>query len=126
MKTKIFVLDDEQLNIFIIQKTFKHLDFIVCSNPMQAIEMIKNNNEIGIILLDIYLGANNITGVDVMKSIKKELPKLNIPTVAVTSYSDYGDESFFLEEGFSYYLPKPLDPVQFNKIIQKHLFKFQN
>ena len=125
MKSKIFVLDDEQLNIFILQKTFKHLEFVVCSNPMQTIGIIKQNPEIGVILLDIYLGTNNITGVDVMKSIKREILTLNIPIVAVTSYSDYGDETFFIEEGFDYYLPKPLDPIQFNKIIQKHLFKFQ-
>jgi CheY-like chemotaxis protein len=58
------------------------------------------------ILMDINLGSG-LTGVDVVKEIKKHSSNRDIPIVALTGYAMLGDKEKFLQAGMTNYLAKP-------------------
>ncbi len=58
------------------------------------------------ILMDINLGSG-LTGVDVVKEIKKHNSNRDIPIVALTGYAMLGDKEKFLKVGMTNYLAKP-------------------
>ncbi len=58
------------------------------------------------ILMDINLGSG-ITGVEVVKEIKKHSTNRDIPIVALTGYAMLGDKEKFLQAGMTNYLAKP-------------------
>ena len=85
-------------------------------NAEEALELI-NKKSYDIILIDINLGPG-ITGVDLMKKIKQIDVYRKIPLIAITGYAIIGDKEKFLNQGFDYYIPKPVGKAQFIKIMK--------
>lgn len=88
---------------------------IVARTGEDAIKIIKSNNKIKIVLMDIRLP--DMDGFETTKEIKKLNPDL--PVIAQTAYAMYNDKEVCLQNGCDDYISKPINKdVLFHKINQ--------
>jgi len=84
-KNKILILDDEQDILDVIHRFLDRkgrVDVEVCTNPIKAIDLIKNNHY-DLLLTDIMMPEMN--GVEVLTEVKKIKPSLKV--IMMTAYS---------------------------------------
>jgi two-component system, response regulator RpfG len=104
-------VDDDEVNLLIIEKLALKIGLKISSfsNPVNALEFIKNNH-IDIVFADYLMPEMN--GIILIKNIREYHP--NIPIVMITSIAD--DEQLKLdaiEAGATEFLPKPLNGAEF-------------
>jgi len=117
-KTIMIVEDDEfnaQLIIEFIAKT--KVKFIHAIDGNQAIEFVKSNQHIDLILMDIQLP--DINGYELTRMLKGISPLSKI--IAQTAYAAEGDKNRAFDCGCDDYISKPIERQKFLKLIHKHL-----
>ena len=85
-------------------------------NGLEAIEMVKNNEGIDLVLMDIKMPV--MDGCEALKEIRKIRPNLKV--IAQTAYAMQGDEDVYLKKGFDDYAPKPFDLVLLKALMKKY------
>jgi two-component SAPR family response regulator len=117
---RIIVVDDEPSNIGeikdMIQRTGRSIDATYYTNPIEALEITKNE-EFDVALLDIQMPLMN--GLELAERILKYIS--NIKVVFITAYNYYATEAFDVN-AFDYLL-KPLRYERFEKVLNKILDK---
>jgi len=117
-KPHIFVVEDNNLNIEVMKhfvKDVASMEFALTSNT--AMEKIKANNY-DILLFDIKLGQG-ISGIELMKEVRKLPNYKNTPIIAITGYTESEDQANFINLGFTHYLAKPFSKNQIVDLIGK-------
>lgn len=111
----ILVVEDEEYNMLYINELFSRTKFklLEAYNGKEAVESAIKNPDIDLILMDIKMPIMN--GNEAMKKIKKRNP--NIPIIALSAFAIESDKGVTIDEGFDYYLTKPLDKNQLFTII---------
>lgn len=103
---KILIIDDDPATRRIIE-LFLHDEIIT-----KAVSNIKDalfeaeSNQYSLVLMDISLGQG-ISGVDLLKDIRKISGYKTVPIIAVTAHAMVGDKEKFISSGFNDYLSKP-------------------
>lgn len=111
MKNKnVLIVDDNDLNRRLFENLIGRLwEFESAKNGLEATERA-HFKPFDLILMDIQMPV--MDGVTAMKKIRSE--KLaTCPIVAITAYADESDRSYFLKEGFDYFMTKPIRPKEF-------------
>jgi CheY-like chemotaxis protein len=121
-KNTILIAEDDEINFFYINALLKretNSKIIRAENGRVAIDLIKSNNDIKLILMDIKMPE--IDGIEATRRIKLINP--NIPIIAITAYAMTGDEERILAAGCDDYLSKPISRKQLmEKIAAFHVF----
>lgn len=104
---KVLIVDDEDLIRNIIKDYCLNEGFSICEavDGVNAIEMVKNNSDIDIIVLDIMMP--NMDGYTAYKEIKKIA---NIPTIILSARGEEFDKLMGFDLGVDDYLTKPFSP----------------
>jgi CheY-like chemotaxis protein len=114
----ILIVEDEEINRslarLLLRKTARTEEAI---NALEAIEKCRSKL-FDIILMDINLGKG-MNGLEAAREIKKLNGYEKAPIVAVTAYTLEEDESKYLSEGCTHYLPKPYSQVQLLSLINE-------
>lgn len=122
MKINCLIIDDEPSSQIVLKKFIKDVEFLelvdVCSNAIDALQVLKQNQDIQLLFLDINMPK--ISGLTFYKSLQ------NPPEVIfTTAYPQYAVDGF--EVNAIDYLLKPFSFDRFftavNKVIEK---KFTN
>lgn len=114
---KLLLVDDDEVTRIMVQLMLKNVyDIEFASTGKEALMMI-DETQYQIILLDINL-KENISGIDIIRLLRKSPRYATTPIVAATAYTMLGDKEKFLAEGFTEYLPKPFSKDDLIKIIQ--------
>ena len=71
-----------------------------------------------VILMDI--GLPDISGLEVIKKLKKDEALKPIPVLAVTIHSTESDRKDFLEAGCDGYIPKPISVPEFLDTVERY------
>lgn len=120
MKKKIYIVEDNEINIKLYQAIFKsipNLEVLIEKNGKTGLETIKSGDP-DVIILDNQLPG--MCGVDICKELRKIKRFENIPILAISSSPLNGNrEQFFLDAGFTAVLTKPFNVVEFRETIQK-------
>jgi PAS domain S-box-containing protein len=122
----ILIAEDEDINYLyletILQET-KNFDFqwTRARNGEEVVEMVKNKEEIDLILMDIKMPVKD--GLEATREVK-EL-RADIPVLAQTAYSTQLDISKILDAGCDDYLIKPIERDDLVRKISEQLFKSQ-
>ena len=117
-KTVLVVEDDmASCELFKSFLTSMGINTIIAENGNEAIEIVKNNPDIDLVLMDIKLPE--LDGSSAMIEIKKI--RKNLPIIAETAYALKGDKMKFLSLGFDDYIPKPIKPDRLSDIISKYI-----
>ena len=104
-KTVLVVEDNETSNIYFevaLRKTKANL--IWAKNGFDAVEIVKNNNSIDLILMDINMPK--MDGIEATKIIKSLYP--NIIIVVQTAFLLSGEEQMCQEAGCDEFITKPI------------------
>ncbi|MGD9991940.1 MAG: response regulator [Salinivirgaceae bacterium] len=102
----ILITEDERTNYLFLEALLKRTGatLIWAETGKTALEAIKNNPEINLVLMDIKMPEMN--GYEATREIKKLRPEL--PIIAQTAYALAGEKEKILSAGCDDYLSKPI------------------
>lgn len=115
----ILIAEDEPANYLFVEKVFNptQIKIIRAHDGSEAIDLVKNNPAIDIVLMDIYMP--NIDGFEATKVIKSIKPQL--PVIAQTCYDGDIDYKLIEEAGFDNFIRKPININKLLAIVAKYL-----
>lgn len=114
---KILIAEDDDSNFQLLKILLKPLqpEVIRAWNGLEAIEMVKQNQDISLILMDLKMPE--MDGFIATKEIKLIHP--NLPIIAQTAYALVGDKEKAIEAGCDFYISKPIDHRKLKEVIEK-------
>ncbi|MEX0653377.1 MAG: HAMP domain-containing protein [Phycisphaeraceae bacterium] len=108
----VLVVDDDVRNIFAMSSVLEPFGMRVeaAENGRDAIEYVKNNPRVDVILMDIMMPE--MDGYDTICAIRR-LPEFrSLPIIALTAKAMKGDRDRCIQAGASDYIAKPVDTGQ--------------
>jgi len=119
MKKKVLIVDDDPRNIFALRLTLKARGFHIETSSMakEAIEILKNDPEVGVVLLDMMMP--DMDGYTALEIICQTPGIQHIPVIAVTAQAMPEDRQKCLDAGAQDYVKKPIDVDILLKAIEK-------
>jgi len=116
----ILIAEDEIVNYMFLEVLFEETGAILihASDGRQAIDAVKTNPDINIVLMDIKMP--NINGLEATRQIKVIRPQL--PVIAQTAYAMQDDEYKALQAGCNDYISKPIDANKLIGLMKKYLW----
>ncbi|MBW2529752.1 MAG: response regulator [Deltaproteobacteria bacterium] len=108
VKGSLLVVDDSELNRLIVTQELTSRGFAVkgASDGMQALELVRTRS-FDLILLDVMMPG--ISGLDVLREIRKHRSPADLPVIMVTGRDASEDIVEALRAGANDYVTKPLD-----------------
>lgn len=108
MLPTLLCVEDDLVNAFVVKTLLKgEFEVILKRNAEEALACL-NDHDFCAMLIDINLGKGNMDGIQLLKKIRERTIS-KLPAYAITAYAMPGDEQKLLDEGFDFYLSKPLD-----------------
>ncbi|WP_051545031.1 response regulator [Butyrivibrio sp. MC2021] len=119
---KILVVDDTKTNLTVIEGLLKQTQLQVdtATSGRQALEMVKEN-VYDIIFLDHRMPEmDGIQTFHAMEEMSDNQSK-GKPIIALTANAISGSREMYLQEGFTGYMSKPVDPGKLEEMIMSYL-----
>lgn len=115
----VLIVEDEFNNYLYLNEILKPLNVNIyhAHNGSEAVEYIRNNPVVDLILMDIKMPVLN--GYEATRIIKDLNPE--VPVIAQTAHAMSGDREKALESGCCDYLTKPLKREDLIELVTKHL-----
>ena len=117
---EILLVEDNEMNKEVVKIYLKNICKVDYAKDDKTAIQLSAQKKYSIVLMDINLG-NGLSGIEVMKKIKKINGYNDIPFVAITGYALHGDKEKLLDEGCSYYLSKPFMKNDLIDLVEKLL-----
>ncbi|MCR4292659.1 MAG: response regulator [Candidatus Kuenenia sp.] len=116
----VMVVEDNEKNRKLIRVVLKAKGYnvIEATTGEEALSLLKEQRP-DIILMDIQLPG--IDGLTLIRQIKADVDKKDIPIIAVTAHAMKGDEQKILDTGCDAYMSKPIDTRELPLTIEKYL-----
>ena len=120
---KVLIVDDDIKNIFVLSSALQEygMDTEHAKNGKEAIDFLKGNHDIDIVLMDIMMPV--MDGYECIKLIRLDNTLKHLPIIAVTAKAMDKDKEKALESGADDYLTKPIDLDKLRDIILMWLNK---
>lgn len=115
--SRILLVDDDSIFRQEFVECFDDLPIAQAGNGEEAIRILKNPNEIDLVILDVKMAGMN--GMEVLEKIKQISPN-----VRVVIFTGYGSKSVAVESlrnRADDYIEKPLNVEVIKEVIEKHL-----
>ncbi|HEU5078781.1 MAG TPA: HAMP domain-containing protein [Opitutaceae bacterium] len=106
---KVLIVDDDMRNIFAMTSFLEryNMDILSTESGAEAIEMIKSDPSIDVVLMDIMMP--DLDGYETMRRIRAMDEFSDLPMIALTAKAMKGDREKCIEAGASDYIAKPVD-----------------
>ena len=121
MTTKrILIVEDNEKNLKLLRDVLQHAGYrILEANDAETGISMAEREPPDFILMDIQLPGMN--GVEALKLIKSNPELAKIPIAAVTASVMTHDEARMKDEGFDYFIPKPVEIRKLLDLIRRIL-----
>ncbi|MCB1179803.1 MAG: PAS domain S-box protein, partial [Leptospiraceae bacterium] len=123
-KWKILLVDDDDINLYVIMELLKlilsNVEFLIAKNGKSAIEQFQQNSP-DIIFMDVQMPIKN--GYEATEEIRKIEKEPKVPIIAITAGTISGDREKCLSSGMNDYAGKPIRKEILNEILDKWLLK---
>ena len=118
----VLLADDDMRNIYSMTSVLESegLHVICAMDGRDAIEKLKANPQIEIVLMDIMMPEMN--GYEAMTAIRQEVCYKKLPMIAVTAKAMTGDREKCMEAGATDYITKPIDAEQLLSLMKVLLY----
>ena len=105
----VLITDDDMRNIFALSSALQvyEMNILIANNGREAINRLKENDSIDIILMDIMMPE--MDGYEAMREIRKERKYSKLPIIALTAKAMKNDREKCIEAGANDYISKPVD-----------------
>jgi hypothetical protein len=102
----VLVAEDDETSLLLIEEIIEEnsIDIMTASNGKEAVERVKANNDIDLVLMDLKMPE--LDGYQATKQIKEIKP--NILIIAQTAFASNSDRKKALEAGCDEYISKPI------------------
>jgi two-component system, cell cycle response regulator DivK len=112
MKKTVLIVEDYEKSLKLFKLIVQSMGCRVLStmDSEEGIEIARKERP-DLILMDVQMP--NLNGIDALKLLKADKLTENIPVIALTSYVMKGDRERLLAEGFTHYIPKPIEKNSF-------------
>jgi CheY-like chemotaxis protein/signal transduction histidine kinase/HAMP domain-containing protein len=119
----VLLVDDDARNIFALSSILERhgMQVVSASTGREAIEAIKSNGNIALVLMDIMMPE--MDGYQTIGRIRGEGQFRRMPIVALTAKAMKGDREKCLEAGASDYLAKPVNTEQLLSVLRTWLHR---
>jgi CheY-like chemotaxis protein len=116
---KILVAEDDEMCFLLIETILSEFGIRVihASNGDEAVEILKQQNDIRLILMDMRMPVKD--GLEATKEIRSF--DNAIPIIAQTAFNSYADKKSALNAGCNDYLTKPLSRNLMLSLIQTYV-----
>ena len=94
-----------------------HLNLLHAKNGKIAVDIVKNNPQINLVLMDIRMPVLN--GYEATKQIR-EFNK-DVPIIAQTAFAMIPEQKIIIESGFTDFLSKPVEEEKLFGLIKKYM-----
>ncbi len=117
-KIKILIAEDDDTSFILLNTKLKSLDIAIirAKNGRDAIETVKNNSDIDLILMDIKMPI--IDGYQATKEIRTF--NTDVVIIAQTAFALMGDKEKAIDVGCNNYITKPIDIDLLLALIHKY------
>jgi CheY-like chemotaxis protein len=115
----ILIVEDTRENIIFLKAFLSRANYNVlfAENGLEAVELYKNRKDISIVLMDVQMPVmDGMEAIRLIREYEKNTDEINKPVIALTAHAMAGDESRFIEAGFTDYVAKPF---RINEILSK-------
>lgn len=115
----VLVAEDEPANFLFIEKILKSTQAAIlrAESGEEAIEIIKTNSNIDLVLMDIYMpGMDGFETTEIIRQLRPELP-----VVAQTFYETQIEKEKVENAKFDDFISKPININKLLVIMQKYL-----
>jgi two-component system, sensor histidine kinase and response regulator len=115
----VLIAEDEEINYLFFKQIFKltNASLIWAKNGIEAIEAVKNNPDVSIVLMDCKMPQ--MDGYTATIEIKKLNPHL--PVIAQTAFAMADEEEKSFQAGCDGYISKPIRVKELFKVLDKYL-----
>ena len=117
----VLIIDDTPMVIFSLSRMLLPLCSVKVSRDGDEGLRLAENNEIALILLDLYMPG--ISGFEVLRRLKENNKTRNIPVVIISGSQDAEDEQKGYKLGATGFIKKPFDekdiPIRVAKYIMR-------
>lgn len=119
MICSVLIVEDDLINVRLFKEILKNLNIahIIKNDGISALELIKKNPDIRLVLMDI--GLPNMSGAEVLQEIKKI--KKDITVIAQTAYGTENEAVEYKMMGFDDFISKPIDIQKLKNILSKYI-----
>ena len=120
-KKRILIVDDDTRNIFALSATLKRrgYDCLSCSSALEALEIIKQGQEVDIILLDMMMP--DMDGMTVFSELKKRFGDKTPAVIFMTAKVQVQEVQNYKNVGAAGVIMKPFDPMKLGKTVKEFL-----
>lgn len=121
-KERVLVVDDEQLNLFIIEEFLEQedIELEMHSSPLEAWSSLSAaDSNFSLVVLDRMMPE--LDGMELLRRMKREARFGDIPVIMQTAASSPDQVREGLEAGAYYYLTKPYEPEALISIVRAAL-----
>ena len=120
---KVLVVDDDMRNVFALTSLLTKHEMKVsrADNGKTAIELLKRESDIDVILMDIMMPV--MDGYEAMAKIRKLKGFSKTPIIALTAKAMKGDKQKCIDAGASDYMAKPIDVDKLLSLMRVWLYK---
>lgn len=118
-KERVLVVDDEQLNLFIIEEFLENedIELELHDNPLDAwASLSAPESNFSLVVLDRMMPG--LDGMELLRRMKREARFADIPVIMQTAASSPDQVREGLEAGAYYYLTKPYEPEALISIVR--------
>jgi CheY-like chemotaxis protein len=115
----ILIAEDEAVSRFLFEKALKKTkaNLFFVKNGVEAVEMIKDNTEIDVVIMDIRLPL--MDGLEATAKIKELIPEM--PVIIQSAYAMQSTREEALESGCDDFITKPIKVETLLSILHRHL-----
>jgi two-component system cell cycle response regulator DivK len=119
-RKKVLIVEDNDLNMKLFNDLLVAHGYgtLQTKDGAEALALIRQHHP-DLILMDIQLPE--VSGLEVMRWIKKDDKLRRIPIIAVTSFAMKGDEEKIREGGCEAYISKPISVANFLRTVERFL-----
>ena len=119
---RVLVVDDNIMNITVFKALLKNtgLDIVSAESGKVCLEIAKEQ-QFDIIFMDHMMPE--MDGIETLHQLRDmaDCPNKDTPVIALTANALSGAKEFYLNEGFSDFLAKPIDSKQLEEMITRYL-----
>ena len=128
-QARVLVTDDNAVNLSVMKGLLKRtgIRLTLAGGGKETIEKVRTQ-EFDVVILDHMMPE--MDGIETLREIRRMWEQgeemqtgKNTPFLVLTANAVSGAKAFYLQEGFSDYLSKPVDPGQLEKMLERYLPK---
>ncbi|HPQ35074.1 MAG TPA: ATP-binding protein [Tenuifilaceae bacterium] len=118
-KKKILITEDNEINYLYFKQLLTQInaEFSWAANGLEAVEMVRSNPSIDLVLMDIKMPVKD--GLEATREIKKI--RNDLPIIAQTAYAFESDKEKALAAGCDDYISKPINRDRLIEMLSKYL-----